>query len=347
MNKALIVCVFCLLALCVLSACGGTKAALPAATSVPAETEAPTALPNLVHETGAEGLTRATGLSLPAPEEAENLRYSWVELSDEPPIAELRFTLDGDELLLRAQAHAEPEPDDISGLVEDWALVQSCEVAGRRAVVYTGSTAGHIDWIDAAPGILYSLGMKQGASAEKLISLAERVFTPLQGDAGEAAPEETPDPLYAPYRELVGQISLGLERGWVADLVTEVGISEVFKTAEKGVYGWLQEDINHDGVDELLLGKITAEDEASPFYDIYSILAGEMIHISTGWDYNHWYLLSDGLFVNEWHGTEYETYRTAYGLFNGKLIPANRRVESGEYIHIAFRSFDDVPWLSA
>ena len=343
MRKALILCALCLLALCVLSACGGTEAALPAAgTETPAETGSPAALSNPVHETDAEGLTQATGLTLPAPEGAENLRHSWVELPDAPPIAELRFTLDGDELLLRAQAHAGPEPDDISGLHEDWELIQSGEVAGRKAVIYTGSKAGHIDWIDTAPGILYSLGIKQGAGAEKLTSLAERVFAPLQGDAGEEAPEETPDPLYAPYRELVGQISLGLERGWIADLVTEVGISEVFRTAEKGVYGWLQEDINHDGVDELLLGKLTAEDEASPFYDIYSMLAGEMVHLSTGWDYNHWYLLSDGLFINEWHGTEYETYRTAYGLFNGKFIPANRHVESGEYIHIDFRSFDSV-----
>ena len=167
---------------------------------------------------------------------------------------------------------------------------------------------------------------------------------PTPEPTSEPTPEPTPDPLYEPYRELVTQVSLGLERGWVADLVTERGISEVFKTAEKGVFGWLQEDINHDGVDELLFGKLTAADEASPFYDIYTMLAGEMVHLSTGWDYNHWYLLADGLFVNEWHGAEYETYRTAYGLFNGKFIPANRYVEADEYIHIDFLSFEDLPW---
>ena len=73
------------------------------------------------------------------------------------------------------------------------------------------------------------------------------------------------------------------------------------------------------------------------------MLAGEMIHLSTGWEYNHWYLLADGLFVNEWHGTEFETYRSAYGLFNGTFIPANRYVEADEYIHIAFLPFDPAP----
>ena len=43
---------------------------------------------------------------------------------------------------------------------------------------------------------------------------------------------------------------------------------------------------------------------------------------------------------HEWHGTANDTYRTPYGLFNGKFVPANRYVEPGEYIHIAFRDFD-------
>ena len=160
-------------------------------------------------------------------------------------------------------------------------------------------------------------------------------------DAEEAAPVQTPDPLYAPYRELVNQIAQGLARGWASDLVTEIGISEVFKTAEKDSYGWLQADINRDGVDELLFGRIVPEGEASPFYDIYTILGAERIHLSTGWDYNHWYLLSDGLFVNEWHGAGNDSYRTAYGLFNGKLIPANRYVERSEYIHLDFHLFEE------
>ena len=336
MKSPLLLSVLCAATL-LLSACGENTPQPAAATEAPAETAAPAALVNPVHETDAEGLAQATGLSLPAPERASDIHYSYLTPTDAPPIAELRFTLDGDALLLRAQPSPGTEPDDISGLSYDWSLIQSAEVRGRSAVVYVGSEAGHIDWVDTAPGIVYSLGMTQGASAEKLTDYAGRVFVPLQGDAG---PEAAPDPRYAPYRELVSQIAQGLERGWIADLVTEVGISEVFRTAEKGVYGWLQEDINHDGVDELLIGRLTPEGEASPFYDIYTMLGEDMVHLSTGWDYNHWYLLPDGIFVNEWHGTANDTYRTPYGLFNGKFVPANRYVEPGEYIHIAFRDFD-------
>ena len=340
MKKTMIFCSLCLAAL-LLAACGAAETAqITAVTPVPtdAPTETPVAMVNPVHITDAEGLAQATGLVPTPPKGAQDVQYRYLSIPGSAPLAEMAFTLDGDGLLLRAQISTATEPDDISGLYYDWTLVQAAEVKGRRAVVYTNDEQGHIDWVDPDAGVLYNLSMSQGASAEKLTALAERVFAALLGEPEQ--PEQTPDPRYEAYRELVGQIGQGLERGWVADLVTERGISEVFKTAQKGEYGWLQEDINHDGTDELLLGGLVPEDEPSPIYDIYAMLNGEMIHPSTGWDYNHWYLLTDGIFVNEWHGSNYDTYRTAYGLFNGKLIPANRHVERIEYIHLDFKPFE-------
>jgi len=340
MKKTLILCVLSLTAL-LLAACGEAKPlrapdASPAA-ETPAATEAALALPNPVHATDAQGLAQATGIVFSAPSEAVDVQYSYLAIPNESPIAEMRFTLDGDAFFLRARARRELNGEDISGLAYDWTLVQADTVKDREAIVYTNGEAGHIDWVDADSGVLYCLGMKEGASPEKLKAAAERVFSPLVGEPEK--PVETPDPLYEPYRELVGQIAQGLELGWVGDLVAERGISEVFRYAEKGTYGWLQADFNHDTVDELIFGKLVPEDEPTPIYDIYAILGGELAHPSTGWDYNHWYLLSDGIFVNEWHGTGGETYRTPYGLFNGKFLPANRVVEQSEYIHLNLQPF--------
>ncbi len=329
------------LAALLLTACGEAKPlrapdASPAV-ETPTETAAAMALPNPVHATDADGLAQATGIVFTVPSEASDVQYSYLAIPDASPIAEMRFTLDGADYLLRARARRELDGEDISGLFYEWTLVQADTVKGREAVIYTNGEAGHIDWVDADAGVLYCLGMKTGASPETLKAAAERVFSPLVGEP--EAPVETPDPLYEPYRELVGQIALGLERGWVGDLVTERGISEVFRYADKDTYGWLQADLNHDTVDELIFGKLVPEEEPTPFYDIYVVLGKELAHPATGWDYNHWYLLSDGLFVNEWHGGAGETYRTAYGLFNGKFLPANRAVEKSEYIHLELQPF--------
>ena len=337
MKKGIVLCAVCLSVLLV--ACGAPQAAQATPAPVVA-TPAPVSLPDPL-ETDAEGLVLATGISLPVPADAADVRYSYWELPDEAPLAQVDFTLDGAALCLRAKPYGELQPDDISGLSYDWSEIRAAQVRERPAVLATNDEAGYIAWVDAAPGLLYSLSMTRGASEEKLTALAELVFTPLQGDSGpeESAPEQFPE-AYGEYRELITQIALGLERGWISDLVTEVGISEVFRTAERETYGWLMADVNRDGVDELLFGKLTPEEESSPFYDIYSMLNGEMIHVSTGWAYNYWYLLPDGVFINEWSGSGYDTYRNSYGLFNGKFIPANRSVDQSEYLHLDFQAFE-------
>ena len=96
----------------------GTPA--PAVAETPAPTETPVALPNPIHETDAKGLVQATGIPLPAPRGAEDVRYCWIELVNDAPIAQMEFTLDGARAFLCAQPTAGFEPEDISGLYFDW-----------------------------------------------------------------------------------------------------------------------------------------------------------------------------------------------------------------------------------
>ena len=164
------------IAVLLLAACGGSE---------PEPTEEPqtVGIPNPIHEVDEQGLVDATGIPLPAPEGAEDVRYSYIELNNDNPIAQMNFTLDGSKACLRAQATAELEPIDISGLYYNWTEQREVNVGHCSGVAYTNGEAGHIAWLDVVPGLAYDLGMSEGASIDRLIELAGLVYVPVQGDA--------------------------------------------------------------------------------------------------------------------------------------------------------------------
>lgn len=49
-------------------------------------------------------------------------------------------------------------------------------------IYYNENSTGKIVWFDIAPGLLYSLTMDSGASKNTLISMAEALYSPAQGD---------------------------------------------------------------------------------------------------------------------------------------------------------------------
>lgn len=191
-----------------LAACG---------TQEPADVEPPTEEPvagvteDALHDLSEEEMVAACGLDLPAPEGAENVSYHVLCASQECPIAEMQFTLDGKAAYLRAQATAfipeNPGPDaslaeieaaaditnyDISGLYFTPENAALCDVQGTRPGIYwLGEGYGVIGWVDVAPGILYNLCMTENADADTLQTLADTVFVPLQGEADGDAEGET------------------------------------------------------------------------------------------------------------------------------------------------------------
>ena len=153
-------------------------------------------IPNPMEESTMEGVAQATGISLPAPEGATDVKYFIYKLDN--PIAEMRFTLDGKQANLRAQAtsltdlaidtskaksdQATYADIDISGMNYTWESIGTQIVKDRSALCFVAGKVGFIAWIDAAPGILYNLSMDDGASSETLVQMAEAAFVPVQGD---------------------------------------------------------------------------------------------------------------------------------------------------------------------
>ena len=304
------------------------------APSAPKETDTPTVgMPNPVHEVDEEGLAAATGITLPAPEGAVDPRWSYIDQTGDVPISQLNFILNGDEAYLRAQPTGELEAGDISGLYYDWPEPTEAKVGYCDAKVYTNGESGYIAWLDVAPGILYNLGMTKGASAEKLAALANAAFSPLQGEAEG-------DDFYAPYRALLTQLTECLQSNWEETSPSDLGVSDIFAYGVKENMGWLQRDVNDDGVDELLLGEVTQGEWVSPIYNLYTINAdGEAERLLDGWERNRWYLLEDGTLVNEGASSAFESFCDPYGLVDGELVPVNRAVERDEYLDLPYQLF--------
>lgn len=332
MKKSLLFMICIVPALLMLSGCG----AAPAPTEPP-QTEAPAVvvLPNPVHETDEAGLLEATGLTLPTPEGAENVRRSYIEITGEAPIAQLDFSLHGKTAALRAQANGAVKPADISGLFYDWTENGPAQVSYCDAELHTNGTAGYIAWADAAPGILYNLSMTEGADAATLTALANAAFFPLQGDADG---DEQPDERYVPYRELVAAIAENISGGWQTAKPEDLGLSDVFSREGHEALGWVQLDINGDGTDELLFGEDGADGTAGPIYDLYTILDGALAHSVCGGEFSRWYVTEGGILVNAVSPGGPEWYRTAYGYFNGMLVEGFNAGTS-EYLNLHFAPF--------
>ena len=164
----------------------------------------------------------------------------------------------------------------------------------------------------------------------------------------DPAPAPEPTPLSAPvpesypaYRDLVDDIRHAFRDGADDSTVDALGISDVFKRMSLRELGWLQADVNGDGVDELLLGANGSGDEPGPIYDIYTMLGDTLSHPVRGWEFSRWYVLEDGLLVNEASNDGYDRCCTAYGFYNGILVHSVRNTDRSEYLRLSFESFEN------
>lgn len=69
-----------------------------------------------------------------------------------------------------------------------------------------------------------------------------------------------------------------------------------------GTLGYLIEDIDGNGTDELIFGLNGTDADGvwgTVIYDIYTIDDGELVHVLDGWERNRYYLCENGLIANE------------------------------------------------
>ena len=164
------------------------------------QTEEMAGMINPVKEVTEQEMIEETGIDLPAPEGAEDVRYTVIETKDK--IAQMTFTLDGHAFTLRACSTGitklfaaddkdtdEEDASDISGLYYEWdngshALLNEGQDHEMDVFTFVNSQegAGYAVWVDAAPGILYNLCMTEDADSDLLTEYAQKVFVPMQGE---------------------------------------------------------------------------------------------------------------------------------------------------------------------
>ena len=214
-------------------------------------------MPNPMKEVTEQELMDQTGIDLPAPDGATDVKYYVID-ADEYTISQMDFTLDGKAYTLRAcstgmtelgiDAGIDAKPEElagfdfdkgnISGLYYEWTSMGTYLVKDRSALfnIADKEGVGYIAWVDPAPGILYNLIMEEDAEGKLLTETAEKVFVPVQGDVG----------------------------GWYDQVLADPGTKEDY-----AAYRLI--DIDQDGVEELFLS--TTEDSFISDIDKACVLA--------------------------------------------------------------------------
>lgn len=160
-----------------------------------------TGLPNPIHESTREEAEEAAGEFFylpPLPEDVEEADYSYIDASQGDPasmvIAQAMFDYKGTRCLLRGAFTDDLQ--DISGMYHDWTFDRGMRIGvfhGR--VMYVEGGPGVAQWYDVLQSSTYSASMDEGATLEKLMTLAN--------DMAEWQQEEPPE---IPGEDLKGEV---------------------------------------------------------------------------------------------------------------------------------------------
>lgn len=133
-------------------------------------------------------------------------------------------------------------------------------------------------------------------------------------------PQETTDVDYGVYDDFICRLKTEISKeSWdsLYDYVEKHGLSDELYPYINDDYdygitaGYLQTDIDGDGVDELILGTTSQDTTESgepwyyndndQIYDLFTIRDGKLLHVFEGWCRNRYYICGDGVIAN--HGS--------------------------------------------
>ncbi len=188
------------------------------------------AIPNPITDSTAEEILETLGISFSLPEGVSDAAYSVIDADGENPIAQVTFTLDGKEICCRIQP-AE-ELSDNTGMYYEWKnTLEDAAIASCPAIVsWNDDAEGICCWYDAAAGLLYSVSVTEGASADDLTGLAETLYLPLQSAASE--PDFTVSGLQAELAPWADVIDSCMEETFGADADFTKGYIRLYATQE-------------------------------------------------------------------------------------------------------------------
>lgn len=133
-------------------------------------------LPNPIHESSAEEIAEQLNVRFAVPNGSKDVRYSIIAGN----LAQMDFIWNEAECTARIERNAESE--DISGFYYKWSNEIPCKVGENDAtakwqITEVGEVVGICIWQNKTSNLTYSVSMKKNADSEKLIALANAVYT--------------------------------------------------------------------------------------------------------------------------------------------------------------------------
>lgn len=105
---------------------------------------------------------------------------------------------------------------------------------------------------------------------------------------------------YPEYDEIVNQYYNGMALNWSTEDFREHNLCYL-AGYETGVdrIGYCVRDINGDGVDELMIGRIDEYSDPGMFYDLYTMIDGQRVMVKSSGERDRYYLCQDQTIANE------------------------------------------------
>ena len=134
---------------------------------------------------------------------------------------------------------------------------------------------------------------------------------------------------YNLYDEIINGIKTNMKKESLWSFAANMGLAEEMYGSSFENSGYLQEDIDGDGVDELILGCVNSttsernQDACSNYgdyiFDLFTIRNGKVLHVLSGGYRNRYYLCEGGIIEKEGSGSCYDGYNMVYRYSKGEL----------------------------
>ena len=125
---------------------------------------------------------------------------------------------------------------------------------------------------------------------------------------------------YPEYDEIVNQYYNGMALNWSTEDFREHNLCYL-AGYETGVdrIGYCVRDINGDGVDELMIGRIDEYSDPGMFYDLYTMIDGQRVLVKSSGERDRYYLCQDQTIANEGSGGAVLSVWGYYDFVSGQL----------------------------
>lgn len=125
---------------------------------------------------------------------------------------------------------------------------------------------------------------------------------------------------YPEYDEIVNQYYNGMALNWLTEDFREHNLCYL-AGYETGVdrIGYCVRDINGDGVDELMIGRIDEYSDPGMFYDLYTMIDGQRVLVKSSGERDRYYLCQDQTIANEGSGGAVLSVWGYYDFVSGQL----------------------------